>query len=68
LGEPLRLASLASRRAIRSITFAATRLGGSAAIPLAADVIQTQKEQLALSDAVPFIFNTKLFHNMSATL
>jgi hypothetical protein len=44
LGEPLRLASHSSRRAIRSITFAparaplvrfACRYGGSAAIPLA---------------------------------
>jgi hypothetical protein len=37
-GEPLRSATswLRSRRAIRSITFAAARLGGSATIPLAA--------------------------------
>jgi hypothetical protein len=39
LGEPLRLASRASRRAIRSITFAHfisfMRYGGSATIPLA---------------------------------
>ncbi len=43
LGEPLRLTSFASRRAIRSITFGARRalralvsaFGGSATIPLA---------------------------------